>query len=101
MKWNLIKKIALCIMVLGLGAGVANAQTDWKGPKAKNRKLWKDPKPATTLYLKTGTSTSLKGPEAKQVRPFDRRKGAVVAVEYTEREILKGPEAKNKKLWRN
>lgn len=84
----------VCLMAFGL-----QAQNDWKGPKAKNRKLWKDPKASTKLYVKTGKS--LKGPQAKNARPLERKEGDMVEVFFTKREILKGPAAKNKKLWRN
>lgn len=98
MKRNQLK-ILVVLAVMGLGMNVATAQTEWKGPKAKNRKLWKDPLPMTTIYTKTGNV--LKGAEAKNTRPLDRKDGELVAVAFTQRDLLKGPAAKNKKLWRN
>lgn len=85
--------IAFCFCV-ALGA---EAQSDLKGPAYKNRKPWKDPKPATTVTFKKGET--LKGPQAKNLRPLQRKDGELVAVNLTTSEKPKGPAYKNRKPW--
>lgn len=71
------------------------AQGDLKGPEYKNRKPWKDPKPATAVFTKQGES--VKGAEAKNLRPLQRKDGQLAQLDLTTREKLTGPAYKNRK----
>ncbi|MFH6982646.1 hypothetical protein [Marinoscillum sp. 108] len=78
---------------------MAQGSGDLKGPEAKNRKPWLDPKPASTVYLVKGES--LQGPAAKNVRPLERKTGELVKLDLTTKDKLKGPAYKNYKPWKD
>ena len=77
----------------------ANAQkSDLKGPEYKNRKLWKNPIEKAEVYTKSGES--IKGPEAKNATPMERKTGDKVLVTLGgDDEKLMGPAYKNRKPW--
>lgn len=91
---NLITLIAFSFFIV---FGASAQKSDLKGPAYKNRKPWKDPKPTSTLYVKKGET--LKGPEAKNARPLERKQGELVAVNLETKEKPVGPAYKNRKPW--
>lgn len=95
MKKYIIPSIFSLAIVFGASA---QNDKDLKGPAYKNRKPWKDPRPATTLVVKDGES--IKGAGAKLLTPFERKSGDTSTVELiANTDKLKGPAYKNRKVW--
>lgn len=93
---NRIALIAMFGLLIVFGA---NAQkNNLKGPAYKNRKLWKSTVATTQVFTMSGET--LKGPEAKNSRPLERKSGEKVLVALGgNTESLMGPEYKNRKPW--
>lgn len=94
MKKHIIFSTALSFIIV-FGAMAQNSSDDLKGPAYKNRKPWKDPKPATEVFVKKGES--VKGAEAKNLRPLQRKDGELVQLDLTTKEKPVGPAYKNRK----
>lgn len=89
------KYFYITIIALFMGAGMVHAQQDIvTGPKAKNRKPWKDPKPQSLIVVKKHDHALLTGPLAKNKRPFEDVCETVPVI-FRERRKLTGPLAKN------
>jgi len=94
------KYIVPFILLAALSFG-ASAQSSHKlqGPAYKNRKPWKDPKPATTLAVKDGETK--KGAGVKTLLPFERKTGDVKEFQVViHKNELQGPAYKNRKIWK-
>ncbi len=91
-----ILSLALLLFV-ALGAS-AQDSSDLKGPAYKNRKVWENPKPATTLTMKDGETK--KGAGVKLMLPLERKTGELRTVTLeANKNTLKGPAYKNRKVW--
>ena len=94
-----MKNITLFLsFVLLITFGVTAQDSDLKGPAYKNRKTWKNPNPATTVIVKDGETK--KGAGVKMMLPLERKTGELKTVTFEiNRNTLKGPAYKNKKVW--
>ncbi|GAB4107577.1 hypothetical protein GCM10028791_00230 [Echinicola sediminis] len=72
-----------------------------KGPKAKNYKPWKEKARKGTLVVNIDGSVA-QGPTFKNEKVWERRNAkATVNTELQAIDRPKGPKAKNKKVWKN
>lgn len=76
----------------------SQAQSELKGPQAKNNKFWKNPLPAKHILVTQ--RTPLTGPLVKNNQSWEQ-KTITKAVIYADskRERVTGPKAKNTKPW--
>lgn len=94
-KYVLLTTVLFTLVVFSASA---QSKNELKGPKAKNFKVWESSQEAAPVYFKTGAVA--KGPQAKNLRPADRKSGALaVADTQGTVEKLQGPAAKNNKVW--
>lgn len=92
-------KVSFILMGCLLAVGTAQAHDGLKGPQAKNHKRWECEELPGSLYVMTGAH--LKGPEAKNTLPLERTTGELKEIAKVSKEALKGPKAKNQKVFRN
>ncbi|WP_127022408.1 hypothetical protein [Flagellimonas beolgyonensis] len=89
------KYFYITIIALFMGVGMVQAQEGIvTGPKAKNRKPWKNPKPQSTIVVKLHDHDPMTGPVAKNRKPYEDICETVPMVSR-ERRKLTGPWAKN------
>jgi|GEM_PF-1293396 hypothetical protein len=85
----------ITFLMMILGAFFAYGQEDiLTGPRAKNRKPWKNPKPQSMLVIKDHDHEPIMGPLAKNRRPFEDVCETMPIV-FRERRKLTGGLAKN------
>lgn len=82
---------------LGCLVSFGQGKGDLKGPAAKNYKPWQDKSEKTTLVTQAKVS-DLKGPEAKNAKAWSKSDINLVEVKSVA-DKPKGPKAKNYKIW--
>jgi len=88
------------LFVAGMLAFNVTEAQDLKGPKAKNYKPWKAQAKTATLVVKTD-EPSLKGPAFKNKKAWESQANTVeVLPQSHQKERVTGPKAKNRKLWK-
>lgn len=88
-------------MLLWIGAANAQEWNDLKGPAAKNYKPWKSQARNVTADVRSERS-DVQGPEFKNQKPWNQS-DATMPVDTTldTSDKVTGPKAKNKKPWKN
>ncbi len=94
--------IALILgLIISIGTVAAQRPTDLKGPAAKNYKPWRDKDKVKTKVV-TMRKERLQGPAAKNYKPWANKAKRTPGVKIAEaKPKLKGPAAKNYKPWRD
>lgn len=88
------------MVVAGLLAFNVSEAQDLKGPKAKNYKPWKGQAKTTTLVVKTDEPAQ-KGPAYKNKKAWDAQANKVeITPQAGVKENVTGPKAKNRKAWK-
>ncbi len=88
------------LFLAGLLAFNVSEAQELKGPKAKNYKPWKKQAITATLVTKTDES-SLKGPAFKNKKNWESQANrAEVTLQSNTKRQITGPKAKNRKLWK-
>ena len=80
-------------------ASFGQSKNDLKGPAAKNYKPWKDKTIGSPLVTQTQTN-KLSGPEAKNAKAWEKNNTYMVAVKAVANKP-KGLKAKNNKVWKD
>ena len=101
-KFNIMIRFT-CMLAAGLLAfNVSNAQSpqNLKGPKAKNYKPWKERARTGAVMVKLD-EPALKGPVFKNQKARDSQfNKAELETQLKMRDRITGPKAKNKKVWK-
>lgn len=88
------------MFIAGLLAFNVSEAQDLKGPKAKNYKPWKGQAKTATLEVKID-EPSLKGPAFKNKKAWESQANKVeITTSSNTKEKVTGPKAKNRKVWK-
>ncbi|HLT08697.1 MAG TPA: hypothetical protein VK014_14290 [Cyclobacteriaceae bacterium] len=95
-----IMKKLSCLLVAGLLVFGVSEAQDVKGPKAKNYKPWKEQAKKGTIVV-YADEPAVKGPSYKNKKAWEAEAVKVNITSPTEsRQQVTGPKAKNRKVWK-
>ena len=88
------------LFVAGLLAFNASAAQELKGPKAKNYKPWKE-QSKTGILVVNADESAVKGPAFKNKKVWETQADKVeITPKVGNKEDITGPKGKNRKVWK-